>query len=248
MTKLIKRPIILPIKLEELTKFVLVGREKLVAVRAEIRAIEKLDLATGVREQKREEASMLAGALLDAEARIGELLPKPKSIRNDLGQLKAEKTLPEGITKQQADKFRTLAENKDIIEEVKKEAEENDDLPTRTEVLKKVKEKEKEIRIEKEKKDRQKKISDIEIRKGDFKKVLSDVFNIDAIITDPPYPKEFINCFSELSLFAKKHLKDDGFIAVYSGQYNLPEVINRLSEHLIYVWTFCLYHVGNYKS
>jgi len=24
----------------------------------------------------------------------------------------------------------------------------------------------------------------------------------------------------------------------------LPEVIRRLSEHLIYVWTFCLYHVG----
>ena len=46
----------LPIKLEDLTKFILIGREKLVSVRAEIRAIDKLGLAKEVREQKREEA------------------------------------------------------------------------------------------------------------------------------------------------------------------------------------------------
>jgi len=84
----------------------------------------------------------------------------------------------------------------------------------------------------------------IEIRKGDFKEVLNDIYEIDAIITDPPYPKEYIQCFSDLSLFASEHLKKDGFIAVYSGQYHLPEVIKRLSEHLTYVWTFCLYHIG----
>src|SRR3990167_2683122 len=82
------------------------------------------------------------------------------------------------------------------------------------------------------------------LRKGDFKKVLKDVKEIDAIITDPPYPKEYLSCFSDLSEFASKHLKKDGFLVVYSGQYHLPEVINRLSEHLTYVWTFCLYHVG----
>ena len=68
------------------------------------------------------------------------MLPEPKSTRNDLGQLQAEKTLPQGITKQQANKFRTLAENKDVIEQVKAEAKENDDLPTRTEVLRRVQE------------------------------------------------------------------------------------------------------------
>jgi len=86
--------------------------------------------------------------------------------------------------------------------------------------------------------------TDIIIKKGDFKEVLSDVYNIDAIITDPPYPKEYIQCWSDLSLYAKNHLKEDGFLVAYSGQYNLPEVINRLSEHLTYVWTFCLYHSG----
>ncbi len=103
---------------------------------------------------------------------------------------------------------------------------------------------EKQNRIEEEQKDRLKRLAGTEIRKGDFKKVLADIYNIDAIITDPPYPQEFINCFSELSLFAKEHLKKDGFMAIYSGQYHLPEVIKRLSEHLTYVWTFCLNHSG----
>jgi DNA modification methylase len=98
--------------------------------------------------------------------------------------------------------------------------------------------------IETEKTKRLDDISDVEIRRGDFKDVLADIYDIDAIITDPPYPKEYIQCFSELSKYASDHLKEDGFCIAYSGQYNLPEVISRMSEHLTYVWTFCLYHVG----
>ena len=74
MNKLIKKQVHLPDNIKDLTKFVLIGREKLVAVRAAIRVVDKLGLATDVREQKREEASMLAGALLDAESRIGDLI------------------------------------------------------------------------------------------------------------------------------------------------------------------------------
>ena len=99
---------------------------------------------------------------------------------------------------------------------------------------------EKENRKTNEKEDRENAIVGIDIRKGDFKDVLGDTYNIDCIITDPPYPKEFIECFSDLSLYASKHLKDDGFMAVYSGQYHLPEVIQRLSEHMTYVWDILL--------
>ena len=58
---------LLPDKIEDLSKFILVGREKLNSVRAEIRAINKLKLAQEVREQKRMEAKMIAEAVLDAE-------------------------------------------------------------------------------------------------------------------------------------------------------------------------------------
>ena len=77
----------LPNKIEDLAKFVLVGREKLVSVRAEIRAINKLELAEEVREQKKEEAQMLAEALIDAEVKIGDLLktiPKAQGARKDI--------------------------------------------------------------------------------------------------------------------------------------------------------------------
>lgn len=144
-----------PTKIEDLQKFVLIGREKLVAVRAEIRAIEKLEIATGVREQKKEEAQLLASALLDAEARIGEILkalPTAQGQRTDIlntslprsNEVKPkEKVIAEmGFNKKQVCHFETLAENKDIIEQVKQEAFENDELPTRTEVLRRVKERE----------------------------------------------------------------------------------------------------------
>ncbi|MFA6972990.1 MAG: DNA methyltransferase [Gallionella sp.] len=126
------------------------------------------------------------------------------------------------------------------IEEVKKS---NEELTT-IGVIKLAREMDKDERMKKENTERKRKVEGIEIRKGDFAEALKDVYDIDAIITDPPYPLEFIECFSRLSLFAKEHLKKDGFIAVYSGQYHLPEVIKRLSEHLSYVWTFCLYHSG----
>ncbi len=64
----------LPTTFEDLSRFVLVGREKLVAVRAEIRAIEKVGLAQAVREQKLKEAQAISEAVLDAEVRIGQLM------------------------------------------------------------------------------------------------------------------------------------------------------------------------------
>ena len=64
----------LPDKIEDLAKFALIGREKLAAVRAEIRAIGKLKLANDVKEQKLNEAQNIAEIVLDAETKIGELL------------------------------------------------------------------------------------------------------------------------------------------------------------------------------
>ncbi len=159
----------LPDKIEDLAKFVLVGREKLTSVRAEIRAISKLELAEEVREQKREEAQMLAEALLDAETRIGDLLkqiPTASGKRTDLqpkdtdvhrsedksdtnvefNKRETKKEVIErlGFTQKQAQRFEILANNKEIVEQVKAEARENDDVPNRSTVLQLVKQKSKE--------------------------------------------------------------------------------------------------------
>ena len=75
MADLVTRPEYeLPANMEDLSRFVLVGREKLAAVKAEIRAIEKVGLAKAVREQKLQAGQALSEALLDAEVRIGQLM------------------------------------------------------------------------------------------------------------------------------------------------------------------------------
>lgn len=157
----------LPDKIEDLAKFVLIGREKLTSVRANIRAIDKLQLAEDVREQKKEEAQMLAEALLDAEVRIGDLLKTIPKMKNQYDKCsshqceeqevnlhqcensKKQETKQEviqrlGFNKDQASRFETLSSNKEIVEQVKAEARENEDIPTRSRVLQLVKEKSKE--------------------------------------------------------------------------------------------------------
>jgi 16S rRNA G966 N2-methylase RsmD len=251
----------LPVALDDLAKFVLVGREKLTMVRAGIRAMDKLDMAEGVRKQKKEEAQMLAEALLDAEVRIGEILagmpkakPGPEKISNtgvtypkDTKEAAAKEL---GFDKMQVSRFQTLASNPDLVEQVKEEARKSEDLPTRSAVLDYAKAKQKKEKKEKEREMLrelgEKKEVEIDFRLGDFEEVFADIpdASIDCIITDPPYPKEFINCWTKLARFAKRVLKPNGYCITYSGQMYLPEVMQRMCEHLDYYWTFAVYHEG----
>lgn len=122
-------------------------------VRAGIKALDKLDVAEGVRRQKKEEAQMLAEALLDAEVRIGEILSKmPKAQGGDrksqdfksnntvtIENTKEAAAKELGFDRMQVSRFQTLAANKEVVEQIKQEARETDDLPTRTAVLQAVK-------------------------------------------------------------------------------------------------------------
>lgn len=151
----------LPANIEDLSKFVLVGREKLVAVRAEIRAIDKVGLAYKVRKQKLTEAQDIADAVLDAEVRIGELMkdvPKAQGKRTDLQPTdtavgKYETIKEAGFTPKQVERFETLAKHPDIVAQAKAEARENDDIVSRSFVLEKVKaQKREELRQERDEK------------------------------------------------------------------------------------------------
>lgn len=57
----------------------------------------------------------------------------------------------------------------------------------------------------------------------------------DAVITDPPYPREFLPVFTELAESCAK--AGVPLVAVMSGQSYLPEVMERLCKHLQYRWT-----------
>jgi len=78
----------------------------------------------------------------------------------------------------------------------------------------------------------------IDLRCGDFRRVLADLpeGSVDLIFTDPPYGKEFLPLWSDLAELAHRILKPGCPLIAYTGQYHLLEVMNRLAEHLEYVW------------
>jgi hypothetical protein len=194
--KLVKRNQTLPVSPADLAKFVLIGRDKLQSVRAEIRAMNTLNLAKGVREQKLREAQDLAGALLDAEARMGEILkamPKQTAGRPSQISCSAATNLSKsaivkelGFEKTQAYRFEVLAEHLDLIEAVKAEAAESDKLPTRESVLSKANLQSRKEREVESTKAATRKASPI-IREIDCLEALRTVPDIDLLITDPPY-------------------------------------------------------------
>jgi len=156
MTEIILTNNNLPTEIEDLTRFVLVGREKMVSVRAEIRAINKLGLGKEVRQQKLDEGQMISESLLDAEVRIGELMAQmPKATKWDTAENQSchEGTLIKpktqaigeiGFSKKQASHFEALAKHPEVVAQAKAEAREADDIVSRSFVLEKIKAKERE--------------------------------------------------------------------------------------------------------
>lgn len=86
---------------------------------------------------------------------------------------------------------------------------------------------------------------DIEIIHADFKEVDIEKNSIDLILTDPPYPFEYLHLWDALGKLASKVLKPSGFLVAYSGQLYLDVVIRNLSKHaLAWYWLAGLNHKG----
>ena len=152
----------LPATLEDLSKFVLIGQEKLVALKAEIRAISKAKLAEEVLEQKREESRRLSDLILLAAVRIGELtpaIPTKSGARTDIepaaaaaigSQHQTKKNAIEqmGLTQRQASRFETIASHPEEVAQARAKAASEKRPVTQTEVLNLIKIKEERARAE----------------------------------------------------------------------------------------------------
>lgn len=127
----------LPAQPEELAKFILVGEEKARAIKAEIRAIQKLNLANEVWHQKQEELEMVREAVIEAERRIGVLfnnMPKASGgdrrsedfKRAEVAPLKTRKEAAEelGFKHRDVKRFQQMAKHPEAIEQAKAEAKE----------------------------------------------------------------------------------------------------------------------------
>lgn len=121
------------------------------SVRALIRAIDKVDMAAEVYQQKLAEGQDIAEAVLDAEVRLGELrsaVPRDASYHgNQHGVVTSQRCEisrtplqlfddQTRIKKDEASRFETMAKHPAIVERVKAEAREAGELVTRQDVLK----------------------------------------------------------------------------------------------------------------
>ena len=87
--------------------------------------------------------------------------------------------------------------------------------------------------------------STFDVRRGDFRQVLADLTNVSLVLTDPPYPKEFLPLWEDLGKWAASALADDGILVAYSGQMYLPEVLSLMSKHLDFWWCGAVHHKGS---
>ena len=251
----------LPATMDDLAKFVLIGRDRMAAVRAEIMAINRLGLAQEVREQKLAEAQQISEVVLDAEVKLGQLMreiprqPPEQRFLSDFGvaQVKPKKeTLSElGFSPKQAERLETLAKHPEIVAQAKAEAREQDDIVSRSFVLEKIKAKQKAEQIEQAKES-----IAAQAREFDHRPVIhiadSTTFELgekyDLLLTDPPYSTDV----DDLDKFIKSWhyraldgVKPKGFAYIFIGAYpnELQAYLNApLPEHItleqVLVWTY----------
>ena len=292
----------LPTTIDDLSKFVLIGREKLAAVRAAIRAIDKVGVAKEVYQQKLHEAQDIAEAVLDAETRFGDLmLQVPKATKgtganrytaskpreNDTAvefskpeqqtdsvtekeddfldvvfseptekpepvKTKAQVIEEAGFTQKQVERFQALANNPDLVEQAKATARENDEIVSRSDVLKLVNKQKKKQQVQEAEKAIQAQVQEAD------KPVLCIGNSIgfipeekyDLLLTDPPYSTDIddIESFVDDWLYnALDNVKDTGFAYVFIGAYpnELKAYLNaKLPPHI----TLCQQLIWTYKN
>lgn len=157
--ELVKRePNLLAHPLKELIPISFVGTATVAAYRSLIGKLADLPMTQKQKEKTLADGQGAGKMLLAIEARIGELLPD--DARNLPGRGGIKK-LPENVTFRNAYKARQIARNPEAVEEVIYEAEQNEDIPTKTAVLNKIACKKEKERQENYKKATEEKIEQI---------------------------------------------------------------------------------------
>lgn len=161
----------LPTSAEDLSKFILIGTEKLKAVKAEIAAIDKLELAEEVRKQKLTEAQDISDAVQLASVQVGKILktiPKAsggdrrsdnfKIISDDNFEI-APKTKTKAIEKMglsnvQASQFQQMADNEELVKQALQEARNEGEIPNRAFIMDRIKQTRREEKAQQQEKRR----------------------------------------------------------------------------------------------
>ena len=182
-----------------------------------------------------------------SERRMGKLLPK--TIKHGNASRFHDETLDEtnledlGISKSQSHRYQQLAKIKENdfetgIDEFRGNFKEPSTKPF-YHMADAVSNEEKKKEYEKKAEGFNSK--NIHIFNEDFREYAKkiDDNSIDLILTDPPYPKEFLPLWEDMFAVADRILKPSSFLVAYANHQNLDEIF-RLKNNLKYYWTFKL--------
>lgn len=132
-------PHLLDKPIEELAPISFIGQAAVTAYRGLVGRLDSLPMTEEQKAKTLADGQQAGKMLLAIEGRIGELLPsaeeayaasRPSS--KEGRPARSERALPDGIDSKQAYNARAIANNPDAVAEVIAEAEENEDIPTKT--------------------------------------------------------------------------------------------------------------------
>ena len=141
----------LPDTIEDLTKFVLVGKTALNAYMMKLQRVNRLSTAQEIRDQTLKEAQEVSTALIAAEQKIGELLlsiPTASGKRTDLEtssdrkeevKTKTETVKEMGYSKNDVSDYQQMAKNPEVVQKVIDEAMARGEVVTKASVMREIK-------------------------------------------------------------------------------------------------------------
>lgn len=158
--KIIKARGMLPTKVEDLVPLSFIGQTAVTFYRQMIKGFDQLKMTEEQRKRTLKDGQEAGEMLLDIEVRIGELLPNHgehlrsyprKNGKTVKPNIEDDTRVDIDISERRALTAKAISKRPDIVEKVKAQAREAEDIPTRTAVINEIRyTKEKERRIEAE--------------------------------------------------------------------------------------------------
>ena len=193
---LVKRNNLLPTKLEDLQPLSFIGQAAVKFYRDKIKLMDQLKMTEGQRRATLKDGQQAGEMLLDIETRIGELAmkePKAEAKFSKLPDGRVLKNAPSGkppkyerlnMTEKKMQQAQQIAKHPNIVAQIKAQAIENEDIPTKTAVLGEIKRRKQVEALGKAIKKRKKGPSINEVSIDDFvRNAMTQVQTTDKLLT-----------------------------------------------------------------
>ncbi len=149
---IIKQNNLLPKTVDKLMPLSFIGQAAVGFYRSKIKLMDQLNMTEAQRKATLSDGQDAGEMLLDIETRIGELAYKEPRLPPYKGNKQPRKPERLSIPKKRMEQSQAIAKHPEIVEKVKTQAKENEDIPTKTAVLSEINyQNEKKRRVEAEK-------------------------------------------------------------------------------------------------